>query len=269
MGWRLLRAVVLGCLGALLLAMFLENQLIFFPSRFPEGDWQPRGLAVEDAWFEAADKTRLHGWYVPHPQARGVLLFCHGNAGNITHRAEAIRLLHDRVGLSVLVFDYRGYGRSQGRPSESGVLADAVAARAWLARRAGIEPNQIIVFGESIGGAVAVDVAAHGGARALILENTFTSLPDVAAYHFPWLPKWLLRTRLDSLSKIGRYHGPLLQSHGDPDSVVPFPLGKRLFEAANQPKQFLRYPGCDHNDPRPLEYYDALARFVAELLAVK
>jgi fermentation-respiration switch protein FrsA (DUF1100 family) len=265
MGWRLLRAVVLTGLGTLLLAMFLENRLIFFPAPFPEGNWRPQGLAIDDAWFETVDKVRLHGWYVHHPQARGVLLFCHGNAGNITHRADAVRLLHDRVGLSVLVFDYRGYGRSQGRPHESGVLADAAAARLWLAHRAGIEPSQVIVFGESIGGAVAVDLAANGGARALILENTFTSLPDVAAYHFPLLPKWLLRTRLDSLAKIGRYHGPLLQSHGDPDSVVPFKFGKQLFDAANEPKQFLRYPGCDHNDPRPPEYCDALARFVAEL----
>jgi fermentation-respiration switch protein FrsA (DUF1100 family) len=265
MGLRLLRAVALGCLGALLLAMFLESRLIFFPSPFPVGNWQPADLVVEDAWFESADQVRLHGWYVHHARARGALLFCHGNAGNITHRAEAVRLLHDRAALSVLVFDYRGYGRSQGRPSESGVLADAAAARTWLARRAGIAPTQVIVFGESIGGAVAVDLAANGGARALILENTFTSLPDVAQYHFPWLPQWLLRTRLDSRSKIGRYHGPLLQSHGDPDTVVPFKFGKQLFDAANQPKQFLRYPRCDHNDPRPLEYYDAVGRFVAAL----
>lgn len=259
-------SVLLACALLVALLMLLENRLIFFPSRYPDGDWHRPDLAPEDAWFDSADGVRLHGWYVQHANARGVLLFCHGNAGNLSHRADTVRVMRDRAAVSVLVFDYRGYGRSAGRPTESGVLADAAAARQWLARRAGIEPDRVIVFGESIGGAVAIDLAANGGARALILENTFTSLPDVAAYHFPWVPcRWLMHIRLNSLAKIGHYHGPLFASHGDPDSVVPFPLGKRLFEAANEPKQFLRLPGYDHNDPRPIEYYDALGRFIADL----
>lgn len=256
----LVLAFVIGAL------MFLENRLIFFPSQYPIGNWRPVGIAPEDVWFQAADGVRLHGWYVEHPRPRGHLVFCHGNAGNITHRAEIVEQLRERGAVSVFVFDYRGYGRSEGHPGEAGVLADAAAARQWLARRAGLEPGRVIVFGESIGGAVAVDLAAEGGARGLILENTFTSLPDVAAFHMPWLPcRWLMHTRLNSLAKIGRYHGPLLQSHGDPDSVVPFRFGKQLFEAANQPKRFICLSGYDHNDPRPADYYDAVGRFVAEL----
>ena len=224
-------------------------------------------MAVEDAWFSAADGTKLHGWYLPHPRARAVVLFCHGNGGNITHRADALRRLN-RAGVSVLMFDYRGYGRSEGKPSEAGILADARAARAWLATRENIRESDIVMMGESLGGAAAVDLAARDGARALVLESTFSSLPDVGAYHYPWLPVRLLaRTQLDSLSKIGNYQGPLLQVHGDQDTIVPIEFGRRLFEAANEPKQFLMLPGHDHNDTLPDTYYDALAEFIKRLPA--
>lgn len=242
--------------------MSLENSLIFVPQNFDSDDWHAAGLPVEDAEFKAADGTRLHGWYLAHPRPRAVVLFCHGNAGNVTHRAPVLQAMHEQVGASVLVFDYRGYGRSEGKANERGVLADARAARSWLAAREKIAEERIVLMGESIGGAVAVDLAPDG-ARALIVENTFSSLPEVAAYHFPWLPvRWLMRTRLDSAKRIAEYHGPLLQSHGDRDRVVPIRFGQRLFEAANEPKQWLLYPGCDHNDPRPAEYYRKVAEFL-------
>jgi hypothetical protein len=247
----------------LVAAMFLENALIYFPVVYPEGDWHPRGFPVEYAWFHAADGTRLHGWYVPKENARAAVLFCHGNGGNITHRIDALLMLNRRVGVSVLAFDYRGYGRSEGKPNEPGVLADAQAARAWLAAREKISPADVVLMGESLGGAVAVDLAAGDGARALVLESTFSSLPDVAGYHYPWLPvRWALRTRFDSAGQIGRYHGPLLQAHGDADTIVPLRFGRRLFEAAGEPKQFLLLHGHDHNDPMPLEFYDAVAALV-------
>jgi hypothetical protein len=266
---RLLR----GCLLALIcylvvlgVMMFFEESLIFFPARYPEGDWQPEGLNFEDAWFQAADGTRIHGWYVPHGDPRAVVLFCHGNAGNLSGRAETLHVLHDLVGVSVLIFDYRGYGRSEGKPDEAGVLADARAARAWLAQRAAVDQSEIVLMGRSLGGAVALDLAAADGARALVLESSFTSIPDVAAYHYPWLPvHWAMRTRLDSLGKIAAYHGPLLQSHGDADTIVPYRLGRRLFEAAHEPKKFVSFPGLDHNDPQPLEYYDTLREFLDDL----
>jgi hypothetical protein len=145
-------------------------------------------------------------------------------------------------------------------------LADARAARAWLAAREKCDPADIVLMGESLGGAVAVDLAAGEGARALVLESTFSSLPDVAAYHYPWLPvRWAMRTRLDSAAKIGRYHGPLLQAHGDADTIVPIRFGRRLFEAAGEPKQLLLLSGHDHNDPMPPEFYDALAVLIDRL----
>ena len=265
-GWwmrlRPVRWLLAGYLTIVGLAMFFEESLVFFPSRYPAGNWKPGALPFEDAWFEADDGTRLHGWYVPHPDPSAVILFSHGNAGHLADRADLLRLLALEVGAAVMIYDYRGYGRSEGSPNERGILADARAARAWLAQRAGIDPRDIVLMGESLGGAVSVDLAAADGARALVLESTFTSIPDVAAHHYPWLPvRWLMRTRLDSDAKIGRYRGPLLQSHGDADRIVPYALGKRLFEQANEPKRLITLPGYDHNDFPPPEYFDALGEF--------
>ena len=263
---RVLRWAAIGYLVVLGVMMFCEESLIFFPARYPEGDWQPEGLAFQDAWFPSADGTRIYGWYVPHERPRAVVLYCHGNAGNVSHRAEILQTLHESVGVSVLAFDYRGYGRSEGKPNEAGILADARAARAWLAGRAGVDPGQIVLMGQSLGGAVAVDLAAGDGARALVVESSFSSLPDVAAYHYPWLPvRWAMRTRLDAAGKIAAYHGPLLQSHGTADTIVPCRFGRRLFEAANEPKTFITLPDLDHNDPPPVEYYRALIAFLDEL----
>ena len=144
----------------------LERSMLFFPVRYPSGNWHPDGLDFEDAWFQAADGTKLHGWYVPHAKPKATVLYCHGNGGNVAYWAGAAKELHDRAGVSVLLFDYRGYGRSEGEPYEAGVLADARAARSWLARREGIAEGQIVLLGRSLGGAVAVDLAATDGARA-------------------------------------------------------------------------------------------------------
>ncbi len=253
-------------LALLGIMMAIEDSLIFFPSVYPEGFWKPEEFKFEDAWFTASDGTSLHGWYVPHPQPRAVILFAHGNAGNLSHRAEILELLANRLAVSVLIFDYRGYGRSEGRPSEAGILADARAARAWLSERAGVSEPEIVLMGESLGGAAMVDLAAKDGARGLILENTFSSLPDVAAFHYPWVPvKMLMKTQLNSAKKIGKYHGPLLQIHGDADTIIPLALAERLHDAANPPKQFVVIRGGDHNDPHTPAFIQALDRFIAGL----
>lgn len=247
--------------------MMIENSFLFFPARYPDGDWHPQQLTFEDAHFSAGDGTRLHGWYVPHDRPQAVVLFAHGNGGNLSHRADLLRALHDRA-VAVLAFDYRGYGRSEGSPSEAGVLADARAARSWLAKRTNLQAKDLVLHGESLGGAVVVALASADGARALILENTFSSLLDVVAFHYPWLPaKFLIRSRFDSAATIGRYHGPLLQVHGDADTIIPIELGRRLFAAANEPKRFVVVPGKDHNDPRGTVFYTAWEAFVGELIA--
>ena len=260
--WRIVRLPLIIYLLLMVVMMFLEEKLIYFPFNNDYDDWHPASLPFEDVWFTAADGTKLHGWYVPHENARATVLFCHGNGGNLSIRVDMLQILNRHVGVSVMIFDYRGYGRSEGKPNETGVLLDARAARAWLAERENIDEKEIVMMGRSLGGAVAVDLATRDGARGLVLESTFTSLPDVAAYHYPWLPiRMLIRTRFDSLAKITEYHGPLLQSHGEADTIVPIRFGRQLFEAANEPKQFISFPGDDHNNLPSMEYYDTLERF--------
>lgn len=246
----------------------LLDSFVFHPAPYPQGDWNPNDLRFEDAWFQAADGTRLHGWYCPAPDARAVVLYCHGNAGNVTSRYWPLKLLVEKLNVSVLCFDYRGYGKSEGTPTEDGILGDARAARRWLAERSGVAEADIVLLGNSLGGAVAVHLAARDGARGLVLENTFTSVPDVAASKVGSIPVQLsMKTRLDSLAKIGRYRGPLLQTHGDADRVVPFELGRKLFAAANPPKRFVAVPGGGHNGPPSREYVQALAEFLHSLPA--
>jgi len=262
--WRSLRAAAIVYLLVLLVMMFFEERLIFHPDPMPWETWDLPG--VERARFEAADGTRLHGWYFHHPQPRACVLFACGNAGNISYRADRFRQLCDVHRLAIFAFDYRGYGLSEGQPNEAGILLDARAARAWLAKRAGIAESEIVLMGESLGGGVMVDLASRDGARGLILERTYTSLPDVAAYFYPFLPvQMLMRNRLDSLAKIAVYRGPLVHCHGDVDEIIPFQMGRRLFAAANDPKRFVELPGIGHNDPLPPAWDEAIYEFVERL----
>lgn len=262
----LLAATLSGCasLGVLSPLRPVERAIVFQGAKYPAGNWRPENLAVEDAWFEADDGTKLHGWFIDRTAPRGVVLFCHGNGDNITILTDKLRNLSEQHGLAVLTFDYRGYGRSEGAPSESGILQDARAARRWLAKRTRIDERAVILMGHSLGGAVAVDLAAKDGARALILESTFTSLPEVAATHLPWLaPRWNMTMQLNSASKLPSYAGPLLVSHGDADEVIPFEHGERLLQVAGgAPKRFFRERGGRHNDPRSADYDLALDDFL-------
>lgn len=244
----------------------LEQRMVFQPARYPDGDWQPADLSQEDAWFAVEDGTRLHGWFVEAAHPRAVALFCHGNAGNVTTRAQSLQILRDRHGLSVLCFDYRGYGRSEGKPSEDGLIMDARAARKWLSQRTGVAESDILLMGRSLGGGVAVQLAADDGARGLVLASTFTSLPDVGAEHMPWMsPRLVMRNRFNSLDALPRYHGPVLISHGDADEIIPWEQGRTLFDACSGPRQFITIPGGRHNDPQSEEYRQALDTFIASL----
>ncbi len=258
-----------GCASVAHEAAVIENGIVFQPLRYPEGNWTlSRG--VEDAWFSSSDGVRLHGWFVEPEgkQPRAVVLFTHGNSGNVTYRRDILKLYRDGLNATVLVFDYRGYGRSGGTPTEAGVLEDARAARRWLAARTGVRESDIVLAGHSLGGGVAVDLAASDGARGLILEGTFTNLPDVAASYVPLFPfRAVMQAKLDSVAKIRSYRGPLLQIHGDADLVVPYALGLELFHAANEPKQFLTIPGGEHNDQATPEYVKALDHFLGSLPA--
>ncbi len=265
--WRVLRTGLLAYLGIVVVLMFMERSLIFFPMAYPGGYWEDRPAGAEDVQFAAADGTLLHGWYAAHEDPLAVILFAHGNAGNITHRVDVLQRLHRDLHCTVLMFDYRGYGKSEGRPNEDGVLMDGRAARDLLAERAGVAKHELVLMGRSLGTAVAVDLAARDGARAMVLYSAFPSMPDVAARHYPWLPvRWLMRTRLNSISKIQDYDGPLLQAHGDEDEIITADLGRQLFEAAPMAaKQWLSLGASSHNDPPPAAFYEALREFLRDL----
>jgi hypothetical protein len=243
----------------------LDELLLFFPSKYPHGNWKPEGLAFEDVWFDSDDGTRIHGWYCPCERPRAVLLYAHGNAGNVSHRAPLLARLQQQLRVSVLIFDYRGYGRSEGIATVEGILRDARAARALLAEHAGVHESEIVLMGRSLGGAVAVQLAAEARPRGLILESTFSTLRDVAAVHYPKLAWLVPADKLDSAAQITRFQGPLLQSHGDADRTIPYDLGQKLFRAAGEPKQFVTIPHGDHNHPQSAEYYEQLDRFLDSL----
>jgi hypothetical protein len=233
--------------AAVVLGMFLgQDRLLYFPDRTLAGDPGDVGLAFRDVGFTTEDGVTLHGWHVPADGARWTVLFCHGNAGDIGDRLETIGILHD-LGLSLLIFDYRGYGRSEGRPGEAGLFADARAAWRYLVEDAGVPPGHILVWGRSLGGAVAAQLATEVQPAGLVLESTFTSAVDVARRHYPWLPVGrLLRSRFDAAAAVARADCPKLILHSRDDEVVPWPLGVQLHAAAAPPKRLVELAG-GHN----------------------
>ncbi len=247
----------------------LDKAFIFHPDPQIMATPAMVGLVYEDIYFQTADGLRLNGWFVPGADPDGVMIWFHGNAGNISHRVDNLRRFHEETGLSIFIFDYREYGRSEGSVSEEGTYRDAEAALGWVFSRTGLASNRILYFGRSLGASVAVELALHAPPRALILETPMTSVRDMARKIFPLLPLGpLIRTEYDSLSKIGKIRVPVFILHGDRDEVVPIELGRRLYEAANSPKEFYVIPGASHNDTYLVgggEYWAAWKRFLSTL----
>ncbi len=243
----------------------IENFFVFFPDRTHEFTPERSGLTYQDVFFETGDGVCLHGWFFPLPEDAPVILFCHGNAGNISHRLENVRFIVDR-GIQVFIFDYRGYGKSAGRPSEKGVTLDGLAAYDDLIGRAGISPARITVFGRSLGAAVALEVALERDVKCLVMESGFTSTKDMAKTLFPFsLLSPLLPAHYDNLSKIPLLKAPKLIVHGREDDIVPFFMGKKLFTAAKDPRFFYALDGAGHNDTYLVggkAYFDTLEAFV-------
>ncbi|HSW59017.1 MAG TPA: alpha/beta hydrolase [Dehalococcoidales bacterium] len=239
----------------------LDRYFLFFPTSQIEGDPSDLGLPFEEVFFVTRDDCRLHGWFVP-ANSNLTLLWFHGNAGNISHRLYILGLLRDALDVNVFLFDYRGYGRSTGNPSEKGLYRDAEAALDYLRSRPGGDHQKIIYFGQSLGSAVAVDLAARHPPAGLILEAAFPSVPDVASRLYPFLPaRFLIRARFDSLSKIERINAPLLMAHGDRDDIIPLEAGQKLFEAAGGDKTFYVIRSAGHNDTFEVGGRDYLHQF--------
>ena len=259
-GWPLAAAAGYGLL------CFWASRAIYFPARHPEGFWDlQQQLGASDVWLRAADGVRIHGWWIPTRDARIATLFLHGNAGNLTHRAPHV-LEITAAGSSVLLLDYRGYGRSEGRPTEQGLYLDAEAGYRWLVS-SGHSPQTVVAHGESLGTAVAVDLAARHRCGGLVLEAPFTSARDVAGRVLPVIGP-LITWGLDSKRKIPKVRAPVLIIHGTRDEVIPFDLGKALFAAARPPKWFWAVEGAGHNDiveTAGASYRSRLADFYAGL----
>jgi fermentation-respiration switch protein FrsA (DUF1100 family) len=228
-----------------------EKGVVFFPTRELEGTPEDSQLAYENVFFPAADGTRLHGWFVPaaNPKVRATLLWFHGNAGNISHRLDNLVLLHRYLDLSIFIFDYREFGLSDGAISKAGTYHDAQGAWSYLVEERHIDPRDILLFGRSLGTALAVFIASAKPCLGVILEAAFTSSHDILGRYFPWgVPAELLQSSYDNLSIIDRIHAPILFIHGEHDEAIPMELAERLYQRAKTAVRFYRVIGAGHND---------------------
>jgi fermentation-respiration switch protein FrsA (DUF1100 family) len=260
---RWLGGAVLAYLGVLIVLLALERLFIFVPST-AEQSWHDKpDPRIEDATLRAATGETIHAWWLPQPGANGALHYSHGNAGNLSHRGPGLMRWASELNLSVLIYDYPGYGLSPGRANEENCYAAAEAGHQWLTDVQKIEPKQIALLGASLGASMAVDLARRHDHRALILIKPFSSIPDMAQVRFPWLPaRYFVRHRFDNVAKIRDCHRPVFVVHGTTDTVVPFRLGQRLYDAANEPKEFVSLDGHDHNTSLPGDFFQRLRNFL-------
>ena len=265
--WKIIFTFVSIYALIIMLVYIFQSKLIFFPDKNLIATPDYYGLKYEEVNFNTSDNLRLHGWYIPADSAKYTLLFCHGNAGNISHRLESIKQFHE-LGFNVFIFDYRGYGKSEGSMSEQGSYLDAQAAWEFLINEKNIDANSIIVFGRSLGAAIACQLATQQKSKALIMESAFLSVPDLAAQIYPFLPvRWLSRFEYNNLDNIKKINCPLLIIHSRQDEIIPFSHGKKIFEGAKDPKQFLEIQGS-HNDGfyvSKLKYENGIRTFLDSL----
>jgi fermentation-respiration switch protein FrsA (DUF1100 family) len=246
---NLLLAAAIAYAAILLFVFLFQPRLVYFPQVERELTTTPRatGLDYEDVSLHPADGIKLHGWWVPAGEPRGTVLMMHGNAGNISHRLGYLAMFN-RLGYSVLLFDYRGYGKSGGNPDEEGTYRDAEAAWQHLTEARKLAARDIVIVGESLGGGIATWLAVKYPPRAVVLASTFTSVPDLGAQIYPWLPVRLLaRVRYDNLGRVGNIDAPIMIAHSRDDDIIPFSHGEGLFAAAHEPKQMLVLAG-GHNE---------------------
>lgn len=268
--FRVLLLAALIYLGLALVIFLSQSRLVFLPEiggRTLLSSPAELGLDYRSLEIETTDGETLSAWWLPHPEARGTLLFHHGNAGNISHRLDSLEIFH-QLGLNVLIFDYRGYGQSSGSPSEAGLYEDARAAWAWLTEVEELAPDEIVLFGRSMGAAVASRLAMEVRAAGLIVESSFSSVPDIASDLYWWLPvRWLARIQLATIDHVAEAKMPVMVIHSAEDEIIPVEQGRRIYEAAAEPRSWLEIRG-DHNTGflRSREIYvSGLDRFLDEL----
>ena len=247
-----------------------ERWIVYHPYKFPEGNWNSSSssFSKKDISFVASDGVALHGWYFSSNRSNPTLLWFHGNAGNITHRLENIEMMK-RLNIDIFIFDYRGYGKSEGKPDEKGIYLDSQAAYDWLVKLKKIMPENIILFGRSLGGICAIEVASKNPAAGIILESVFPSASKMATKMFPILPlSWAIKSKFDAIGKVPNLKLPKLFLHGTHDEVVPYKLGRELFSAAATPKIFYDIKGAGHNDTFLVggaDYFNAISHFIKNI----
>lgn len=255
-----------------LLLYFYQSNFIFHPKNSIISSPDLLSLEYEELTLNTIDNIQINAWWIPHPEARATLLFLHGNAGNISHRLDSINIFH-QLSLSVLIIDYRGYGKSTGEPSEQGTYIDAETAWNYLTAEKNIESDSIIIFGRSLGGAVASWLAERHASVGLILESSFTSIADIGKHYYPYLPTSLLaRIKYSSMTRIANIKSPILIIHSMHDEIIPYKHGKDLFTESlkeiTTPKYFLDIIG-DHNKGFLLsnkKYTDGLDSFITDII---
>ncbi len=262
--------IVFGLLCYILFLLFLflgQDTMVYVPGdRTLRTKPSDMGLMYEEVHLTTSDNVSIHGWLMTVDKPKGVVIFCHGNAGNISHRIDNLSLFAE-LGYSVLIFDYRGYGQSSGKPTETGTYLDGEAVYDYLVDIKKISPEKIVVFGRSLGAAIATYIASQRKCGSLIIESAFTSVPDIGQQLYPFLPVRLLsRYSYDSKERLKTIHCPVLVAHSPADEIIPFSHGELLFEVANQPKSFLTMKG-GHNDgyyTTGRHYFDKLEKFLTE-----
>ncbi|VAW12134.1 hypothetical protein MNBD_BACTEROID05-612 [hydrothermal vent metagenome] len=244
---KMIVLIIIFCVSVIVYVRFLERTTLFVPDKIITTTPRDVGIEFEDVFFVTKDQVKVHGWFVKGKSSSSkVLLFFHGNAGNISGRVEKVQIFYD-LGLSVFIIDYRGYGKSDGSPTEKGMYLDAQGAYDYLVDERNIAGEDIIVYGASLGGVAAIDLANQRKISSLIVDGTFSSARDMAKQIFPFIPSFLINIKLDSIEKIKNIEVPKLMIHSMDDQTVPFSLGKKLFDAASEPKIFLSLSG-DHNE---------------------
>jgi fermentation-respiration switch protein FrsA (DUF1100 family) len=242
---RIMLYFIIGFIAFILFVRHLEQKTLFIPAKTITYTPQLKKLAYEDVYFPSGP-YKINGWFIPANPKSATILYCHGNAGNIGDRLDKMEMFHN-IGLNVFIFDYRGYGNSQGHSSEKGLYEDARAAYDYLISRGDIDKNKIIDYGTSLGGSVAIDLATQRKFEAIIIDSSFSSAADMARRIYPMIPTFFMSVKLDSVSKIKNLTIPKLFIHSTQDEVVPFKLGKKLYDAASDPKEFVAIKG-GHND---------------------
>jgi uncharacterized protein len=261
------RIALLCYIAFCLLMVSMEGRLVYHPPRPSNVIEEATELGAEEVWFSAEDQTRLHGWFFPHSNAKNAIVYFHGNGEDADVNIENVARLRDRLQSSIFIFDYRGYGHSEGSPFEEGVVSDGIAAQHWLAKRLNLMPDEIVLYGRSLGGAVAIATAEQSGAKGVVVQSTFANMVDVAADRYPFLPvRSLMRNCYLSQQRIAKYDGPFLQFHGTRDTVVPIELARPLCEACpSTSKRFVEISDGIHNGPLPEDCYDTLVEFLKTL----